>query len=259
MTTETSSTGAGLAASKLPAALVERPSAEVSGRAVCYLRVSTAGQAVDGYGLDAQEAAIRQYVGHLGYDVVAIIRDEGVSGTLPAHERPGLMQAIGLLGTGDTDTLVIARLDRLARDLTTQEAILAQCWGLCADVHSADLGLIHQDDPDDPMRTAMRQMVGVFAQLDRALVIKRLRDGRRAKVATGGKGSGSYPYGWCKSGEVPTEQRVLTYIRRLRDLGQPWQAIAEDLNVEGLTPRSVARWSAANVAKVARHSQKAAS
>lgn len=246
-----------LTAIEPPATTGASPSREDSGLVVCYLRVSTAGQVVDGYGLDAQEAAIRQYAANTGCEIVAVIRDEGVSGTLPAHERPGLMQAIGMLGTGDADTLVIARLDRLARDLTTQEAILAQCWALDADVHSADLGLIHEDDPDDPMRTAMRQMVGVFAQLDRALVIKRLRDGRRAKVAAGGKGSGSYPYGWSRHGAVQSEQRVLAYVRRLRSMGQPWQAIADDLNVEGLAPRSVPRWTAANVAKVARQTSPA--
>ena len=229
------------------------PSTEVSERLIAYLRVSTAGQVVDGYGLDAQETAIRQYVANIGGTITEVIRDEGVSGTLPAHERPGLMQAIGLLGGGEADALVIARLDRLARDLTTQEAILAQCWALAADVHSADLGLIHEDDPDDPMRTAMRQMVGVFAQLDRALVIKRLRDGRRAKVASGGKGSGSYPYGWDRHGEVASEQRVLTYVRRLRNMGQTWQAIADDLNAEGLVPRTAPRWTAANVAKGTAH------
>lgn len=161
-----------------------------SERAVAYLRVSTAGQAVDGYGLDAQLAAIAQYAANAGLTLVAMARDEGVSGLLPAHERPGLVNAIAHIAGGHADVLIVARLDRLARDLTTQEAILAQCWGMDAAVHSADLGAIHADDPDDPMRTAMRQMAGVFAQLDRALVVKRLRDGRKAKAALGGKAAG---------------------------------------------------------------------
>ena len=59
-----------------------------------------------------------------------------------------------------------------------------------------------------PMRTAMRQMVGVFGGLDRRLITRRLRDGRRAKAAQGGKAVGRYPFGWAEDGEVAREQRV---------------------------------------------------
>lgn len=76
-----------------------------------------------------------------------------------------------------------------------------QCSGHSGvQVHSADVGKVARDDPDDPMRTAMRQMAGVFAELDRAMTVKRVRDGRKAKKAKGGHPSGSYPYGFCKAG-----------------------------------------------------------
>lgn len=220
------------------------------GRAVSYLRVSTVGQAVDGYGLDAQSAAIAQYATNAGLTITAMARDEGVSELLPAHERPGLMNAIAHIAGGHADVLIVARLDRLARDLTTQEVILGQCWGMDTAVHSADLGVVHADDPDDPMRTAMRQMVGVFAQLDRALVVKRLRDGRKAKAAQGGKAAGRYPYGWDRSGEVAAEQQILAYIADRRAFGHTWDQIADQLNANGLRPRTAALWSARNVAKV---------
>jgi hypothetical protein len=40
-----------------------------------------------------------------------------------------------------------------------------------------------QDDPDDPTRTAIRQVLGVFAELDRKTVVKRLGDGGPSKAA----------------------------------------------------------------------------
>lgn len=239
-----------MAGVEVPAGGLSSGSEDDQGRAVSYLRVSTAGQAVDGYGLDAQSAAIAQYATNAGLTITAMARDEGVSGLLPAHERPGLMNAIAYLAAGNADVLIVARLDRLARDLTTQEAILAQCWAMDTAVHSADLGVIHADDPDDPMRTAMRQMAGVFAQLDRALVVKRLRDGRRAKAAQGGKAAGRYPYGWDHSGEVPVEQQVRGLIADRRALGLTWDQIADQLNSDGLRPRNAAAWTARNVAKV---------
>lgn len=48
---------------------------------------------------------------------------------------------------------------------------------------AADHGEILPDEADDLVRTAMRQMTGVFTQLDRAMIAKRLRDGRRIKAA----------------------------------------------------------------------------
>lgn len=63
-------------------------------------------------------------------------------------------------------------LDRLARELVVQEAALAQCRRLCERVFMADQGDIL---PEDPVRTAMRQMMGVFAQLDRGMTVAKLR------------------------------------------------------------------------------------
>ena len=72
-----------------------------------------------------------------------------------------------------------------------QEAILAEVWRSGGRLHASGHGEVLEDDPDDAMRSAMRQMAGVFAQLDRALTVKRMRDGRKAKAAAGGKASGS--------------------------------------------------------------------
>ncbi|MFH8736340.1 MULTISPECIES: recombinase family protein [unclassified Streptomyces] len=80
---------------------------------------------------------------------------------------------------GTADGIVAPTLDRFARTLVVQEATLAQIWkhGGCA--FTADTGEVHPDDPDDPMRTDMRQMMGVFAQLERSMIAARLRHGRR--------------------------------------------------------------------------------
>ena len=61
---------------------------------------------------------------------------------------------------GTASGLVVYKLDELARSLTVQEGTLAKVWGLGGSVFSVDLGEVARDDPDDPMRTAMRQMVG---------------------------------------------------------------------------------------------------
>ena len=63
------------------------------------------------------------------------------------------------------------------------------------------------------MRTAMRQMMGVFGQLERSMVVARLRRGREMKRAAGGYAAGWPPYG-CRADDgslvvVPEEQRAV--------------------------------------------------
>lgn len=224
-----------------------------------YVRVSGAGQVVDGYGLDVQEKAIRSWSRTNGHKLVTIRRDEGVSGTLDAVDREGLSAALLDLAEGRGEGLLIPKLDRLARALTIQEASLAVAWRSGARVFSADSGEVLQDDADDPMRTALRQVVGVFAELDRRMVVKRLKDGRAAKAETGRKAVGSYAFGSRGEGRgkardaVPDEgeQQAVKRIKELRGGGESYRAVAAVLDAEGLRPRRAQQWSAAAVRNVA--------
>jgi DNA invertase Pin-like site-specific DNA recombinase len=221
-------------------------------RLVAYSRVSSEGQ-VDGYGLDVQRAAIKRWAKGHRHEIVEFYVDAGVSGAKGAFDRPGLSSALEALS--NVDGLVVARLDRLARALTVQEAALAVVWRAGGRVFTADSGEVLADDPDDPMRTALRQVVGVFAELDRRITVKRLRDGRAAKAATGKKAVGAYPYGWSASGRgrnrdaapQPEEQLGLQRALALRRGGLTYRQIAEALDAEGFAPRRADRWSATTV------------
>lgn len=225
---------------------------------VAYVRVSSESQ-LDGFGLDVQERAVRSWAKAHGHRVVKVCRDEGRSGALDAVDRPGLACALDALADGTAAGLVAARLDRLARALTVQEAVLGAAWRLDGTVFTADTGEVLRDDPDDPMRTAIRQVVGVFAQLDRAMVSKRLRDGRRAKAATGRKAVGTYAFGYRASGKGrerdagpdEAEQPVVARIVELRRAGTSYRAIALTLDGEGLRPRRAQSWSAPAVRNIA--------
>jgi DNA invertase Pin-like site-specific DNA recombinase len=185
--------------------------------------------------------------------------DEAISGTLEAADRPGLACALAAITTGAADGVLVARLDRLARQLTVQEATLALIWQRGAKVFAADTGEVHRDDPDDPMRTAIRQVMGVFAELDRKMVTKRLRDGRIAKTAAGRKAVGDYPFGYAAtgkgrgrdSGPAEAEQKAVARIVELRRAGRSYREIAAALDGEGHKPRRAASWSPATVRNVA--------
>lgn len=111
---------------------------------------------------------------------------------------------------------------------------------------AVDGGEVLQDDDDDPMRTAMRQMVGVFSQLERSMIAKRMRDGRRMKAEKGGYAYGGPSYGYKAEGGalVPQEgeQAALDRITALRAEGGSLRQIADTLTAEGYRPKRSDKW-----------------
>jgi DNA invertase Pin-like site-specific DNA recombinase len=219
--------------------------------AVAYLRVSTHGQAEDGNGLALQESACRDHAAAAGLDLIGVITERGVSGD--RAERPALAQALALIKSGDADAILVYRLDRLARDLVLQEILLKEITTAGGQLLSATHGeneLLR--DPHDPTRKLMRQMLGAFAEYEKAIITLRLAAGRAAKRASGGKGSGSYPFGWSKEGPVEREQAVLSVIKTMLSQGRSLAVIAAYLNSRpDHQPRHCERWTRQTVAGVA--------
>ena len=225
---------------------------------VAYLRVSTETQAERGFGLAVQETDVGSYVTSVGLRVAMWCRDEGISGTKDASERPGLTAALSAIRTGEVSGLVVARLDRLARTLTVQEAVLAQVWRYGGAMYSADVGEIMADDPDDPMRTFVRQVMGAAAQLDRATTVSRLRAGRREKAEQGGYAGGRPAFGWCavdgRLEPLEPEQATIRRVADLRGCGASLRAIAATLTAEERRPRT-GTWSPAQLRRIVARSE----
>jgi len=217
---------------------------------VAYVRVSTIEQVEHGQGLDIQRTAIRSWAKANGHRVTLWCEDAGVSGAKCALDRPGLTDALTALRTHKAAGLVIRDLDRLAREVGIQEAVLAEAWRRKEAHVFTTYGEVLRDDPDDPMRTAMRKMVGVFAELDRLITIKRLRDGRTAKAKAGGHANGAYPYGQGPLGPIEAEQAALTRMLALRDDGASTYTVAATLTREGHPTKRGGTWSSASVSRI---------
>lgn len=229
-------------------------------RLVLVRRVSTFGQAVDGYGLDAQENDCRRYARNVGnIRIVHMVTDGdekgGKSGKSTLDERPGLMDAMQWIADGKADGILAPNLDRVARELTVQEAVLAYVWALGGHVYTADHGEHLEDDEDDPMRTAMRQMRGVFHQLDRGLIRKRLKDGRAAKGEKGG-----YAYGAPRFGQQAKDKELVEHTEEkgVEDKIKEWhdeegmgiRAITTRLNSEGIPAKRGGQWHPSAVSRI---------
>jgi DNA invertase Pin-like site-specific DNA recombinase len=74
-------------------------------------------------GLDAQAASIEHAAQRAGIQLRATFTDAGLSGALPIDKRPALRDAIAALKRGDI--LLIAKRDRIARDVMTAALIEA--------------------------------------------------------------------------------------------------------------------------------------
>jgi DNA invertase Pin-like site-specific DNA recombinase len=124
-----------------------------------YLRVSADAELERGRGLGVQKKAITRWAKANRHRVAVWTTDEAVSGADAVDTRVGLYDALEALRTGAAGGLVVYDLDCLAKALHVQEAVLGQVWEMGATVFSVeDGGEVPEDDPDDPVRRAMRQM-----------------------------------------------------------------------------------------------------
>lgn len=220
--------------------------------AIGYIRVSTNGQAENGFGLAAQQKAVRQLARERGYRLLKVVRDEGVSGLIEV--RPGLADLLEALRTGMV--VLVPGLDRLARDLLTQEILLRDIRQRGADVVSCSPAETENllDDPNDPTRKLIRQVLGAVAEFERSLVRLRLQRGRALKAERGGFAYGSPPYGTRSVAgrlvPLPDEVDAIVFARKLRTAGKSLRKIAEALHEKGYRPKRSDRWHPATVARV---------
>src|SRR5665213_3287842 len=223
-------------------------------KVIGYTRVSTAEQ-VDGFGLDVQEAAIRAYCKAENLRLVAMVSDEGQSGSNGLDDRLGLAEGLARIERGEAAALVVFRLDRLARDLLLQETVHARLEAGGAAVLSVSEPSV---DGDDAKRGLVRQLLGGIAQYERAVIRGRMMAGKAAKVAKGGYGGGRPAYGLKAAGGAlvadPEEATIIDIVTKRRKSGASYRDVARALTDAGLTTRAGGPWNPNQVRRIAQRS-----
>lgn len=222
--------------------------------AIAYTRVSSDKQAESGAGIAAQAAAIKAYAQRAGLDLVESYTDDGISGAAGIEGRPGLAAAIGRLRRGDV--LLIAKRDRLGRDMMTTLTIERAVAKRGASIVSAD-GVGNGDGAADAF---MRSVMDAAAQFERDLIRARTR-AAMAEKRKAGERVGEIPFGWSLAADgtlepVPAEQEVLNAIRECREAGLSYPKIAAHLTALGIkTKKGKATWNQSTVRGIVKRSQ----
>jgi len=140
----------------------------MSGLLIGYARVST-----DEQDLTAQ----RHGLAALGVDPERVYVDHGLTGTNRA--RPGLREALAACRAGDT--LVVTKLDRLARSLPDARDIVDELTGRQVKLNLG--GSVH--DPTDPVGRLLFNVLAMVAEFESDLIRMRTREGMKVARAKG--------------------------------------------------------------------------
>lgn len=229
-------------------------------RVVGYVRVSTDEQSI---GPRAQLEAMASWCAANGAELLEVHTDEGVSGAADIDKCPALLSAID--GTAEADVLLVAKRDRLARDVIKAAVVGRMVERNGARVESVD-GVGNGDTPADQL---MRTMIDAFAQYERQIIGARTRVAL-AQLRSEGVQLGGEALGWARTDlkdehgrrvvrEVGCEARVVERVLELRSLGATYAVIAATMTEEGHPTKRGGRWYASTVrAIVKRHERQAA-
>ena len=148
----------------------------MSKRVAIYLRVSTSDQTTENQRRELQAVAERH-----GWKIVATFDDAGVSGAKGRDKRAGLDALLKGVARKEFDIVAAWSVDRLGRSL--QDLV-----GLLGEIHGKGLDLyLHQQgiDTTTPAGKALFQMMGVFAEFERAMIQERVKSGLARARADG--------------------------------------------------------------------------
>ena len=191
-------------------------------RAAIYARVST----LNGQTPENQLVQLRGVAEKAGWTVVGEFVDHGISGAKGRDKRPAFDRLCRAATRREIDVVMAWSVDRLGRSLQDLVAFLG-------DLQASDVDLyLHQQgvDTTTPGGKALFQMMGVFAEFERAMMRDRIKAGL-ARARAQGK----------RLGRPPVPPEVEQAIRDARAEGKGMLKIGRELGVGTATVQRVLR------------------
>jgi len=186
-------------------------------RTAIYARVSTAHNGQDPH---LQTNDLREYIERRGWNVASEYVDVGISGT--KDSRPGLNRLMADAHKRRFDAVVVWKFDRFARSVSHLLRALETFHALGIEFVSLTEGV----DTSTPAGKMVFTVLGAVAELERSLIVERVKAGLRNARAKG------------KLLGRPRKIVDASKIATLREQGHSWRAVAKELR---LSERSVRR------------------
>ena len=141
-----------------------------------YARVSTDSQAVENQLRVLNEVARRS-----DWTVVHTFLDEGISGAKSRDRRPGYDALLKAVARHEVQLVAAWSVDRLGRSLPDLVSFLSEIQAKGCDLY------LHQQalDTSTPSGRMMFQMLGVFAEFERSIIVSRVIAGQARAKAKG--------------------------------------------------------------------------
>lgn len=137
-------------------------------RVAMYLRVSTGEQTTENQRRELEVVAERS-----GWNVVEIYEDAGISGAKGREKRPAFHRMLKDATRRRFDLVAAWSVDRLGRSMPDLVSFLGELRSLGLDLY------LHQQalDTSTPSGRAFFQMLGIFAEFERAMIQERVKAG----------------------------------------------------------------------------------
>jgi len=165
-------------------------------RAAIYIRVSTAEQKIDGYGLEAQEKKLLEYIeNNKGLNLYTkkawIFSDTHTGSDL---NRPQFQEMMQQVREGKFDAVLVWKIDRLSRSLKH----LLSAFELFEKNKVSFVSVQENIDFKGPIGKLIFQIFGAIAQFERELIKGRTQMGKIASAEMGNYTGNFVPYGYRK-------------------------------------------------------------
>lgn len=138
----------------------------MSKRIGIYARVSTR----NGQTVENQLRQLNEVVDRMGWTIVAVWTDEGISGSKGRDQRPGFDQMITAINRREVDLVAAWSVDRLGRSLQDLIGFLADLQAKGCDLYLHQQGI----DTSTPSGRMLFQMLSVFAEFEREMIRERV-------------------------------------------------------------------------------------
>lgn len=188
-------------------------------RVALYARVSTDGQSVENQLRELEAVAVKE-----GWEVVQRFVDKGISGAKGRDGRPAFDALSKGIVRREFDLVAAWSVDRLGRSLQDLVAFLNELHSKHTNLYLHKQGI----DTTTPAGKLLFQMLGVFAEFERSMIVERVKAGLRRAKADG-----------KTLGRPRVSEAVEAKVRALRSKGQGMRAIARELGVGNCTVQRI--------------------